>query len=211
MTSKPKKHADPIQAQARRDQVLTAAEDCFARRGYHGAGMAEISKTAGMSAGHIYNYFTSKEAIIEAIIAKDMAEMFSVFDQLKATEGDLVDVMLQGSENGVLKHLDANRGALQLEMLSEAARNSKVAQLLQQQDQQGRDRLRDILTSERSLIKDIPEAEMASRIGVIFSLFSSIAIRKLLEPELTPEQLLLAMKPALKAMLLPFDQPVTAE
>jgi len=104
MNIKQKKHADPILAQARRDQVLTAAEDCFARRGYHGAGMAEISKTAGMSAGHIYNYFASKEAIIEAIIAKDMEELFSIFDQLEAAEGELVQVMLDSANEGVLKH-----------------------------------------------------------------------------------------------------------
>lgn len=204
MNIKQKKHADPILAQARRDQVLTAAEDCFARRGYHGAGMAEISKTAGMSAGHIYNYFASKEAIIEAIIAKDMEELFSIFDQLEAAEGELVQVMLDGANEGVLKHLDAGRNALQLEMLAEAARNDKVALLLKQKDDIARARMRDILTSERSLIKDISPAEMDSRIGVIFTLFSGISIRRLLEPDLTAEQVLLAMKPALRAMLLPF-------
>jgi len=38
-----------------------------------------------MSAGHIYNYFESKEAIIESIIEKDMEEMFSIFQSLKIT------------------------------------------------------------------------------------------------------------------------------
>jgi len=204
MNVKQKKHADPFLAQARREQVLTAAEDCFARRGYHGAGMAEISKTAGMSAGHIYNYFASKEAIIEAIIAKDMEELFSIFAQLEAAEGELVQVMLDGAKDGVLQHLDAGRSALQLEMLAEAARNDKFAYLLKQKDDIARARLRDILTSERSLIKDISTEEMDSRIGVIFTLFSGISIRRLLEPDLTAEQVLLAMKPALRAMLLPF-------
>ena len=79
MSTKAKRHIDPALAQARREQVLSAASECFKRKGYHGAGMAEISRTAGMSAGHIYNYFESKEAIIESIIAKDMEEMFSIF------------------------------------------------------------------------------------------------------------------------------------
>ena len=68
---KTKRHTDPALAQARREQVLCAAADCFRRKGYHGAGMAEISRTAGMSAGHIYNYFESKEAIIESIFYKN--------------------------------------------------------------------------------------------------------------------------------------------
>ena len=77
--AKTKRHSDPALAEARRNQVLCAAADCFRRKGYHGAGMAEISKTAGMSAGHIYNYFASKEAIIESIVERDMEEMFSIF------------------------------------------------------------------------------------------------------------------------------------
>ena len=81
MTQKTKRHSDPALAEARRNQVLCAAADCFRRKGYHGAGMAEISKTAGMSAGHIYNNFTNKEAIIEAIIQRNMEEMFSKFQQ----------------------------------------------------------------------------------------------------------------------------------
>ena len=37
----------------RRNQVLDAAAICFRNHGFHGASMAQISKTAGMSPGHI--------------------------------------------------------------------------------------------------------------------------------------------------------------
>ena len=57
MKPKAKRQTDPAIALARREQILTAAAECFRRKGYHGAGMAEISNTAGMSAGHIYNYW----------------------------------------------------------------------------------------------------------------------------------------------------------
>lgn len=62
----------------------------------------------------------------------------------------------------------------------------------------------DILTNERSLIKDITAQEMDSRVGVIFTLFSGISIRRRLEHDLTAEQMLLAMTPALRTMLMPF-------
>ena len=64
--------------------------------------------------------------------------------------------------------------------------------------------MRDILTKERSLIKDITAQEMDSRVGAIFTLFSGISIRRRLELDLTAEQMLLAMKPALRTMLMPF-------
>ena len=113
--------------------------------------------------------------------------------------GDLMHVAAVQFDNpSVTIQFDSNN------KLAEAARNDKFALLLKQKDDIARARMRDILTSERSLIKDISPAEMDSRIGIIFTLFSGISIRRLLEPDLTAEQVLLAMKPALRAMLLPF-------
>ena len=112
MNTKTKRKTDPALAQARREQILEAAADCFKRKGYHGAGMAEISKTAGMSAGHIYNYFASKEAIIESIIERDMEEMFSIFQEFEDQPGSLVTVLLEGLDHGVERHTDVNQGAL---------------------------------------------------------------------------------------------------
>ena len=63
-------HVPTDRAQARRQQVLTAAAECFRRRGFHGASMAEIAKTAGMSAGHIYNLFENKDDVIAAIVER---------------------------------------------------------------------------------------------------------------------------------------------
>ncbi|MFN6972711.1 MAG: TetR/AcrR family transcriptional regulator, partial [Rheinheimera sp.] len=120
MTIKVKKHQDPALAQARREQVLAAAADCFRRRGYHGAGMAEISKTAGMSPGHIYNYFDGKEAIIAGIIEQNMADLFSLLAGFAESDGDLLQAMVDGADYGVEKNLNPAYAALQLEMLSEA-------------------------------------------------------------------------------------------
>jgi AcrR family transcriptional regulator len=199
-----KRHTDPALAEARRNQVLTAAADCFRRKGYHGAGMAEISKTAGMSAGHIYNYFDSKEAIIEAIIQRDMEEMFSVFQQFEDQPGELLDIMLEGSEQGVDRHMDREQGALELEMLAEAARNQKVAFLLQQSDTHARARMRRLLTGERSLVKDSTDKELDGRINVLFALFGGLTLRRTLYPELQRDTILLALKPVIRTLLLPF-------
>lgn len=203
MNSKTRKQ-DPQLALSRRLQVLDAASDCFRRRGYHGAGMAEISKTAGMSPGHIYNYFASKDAIIEAIIQRDMEEMFSVFNGFLQAEGPLMNVMLDGCDHGVEKHLDAEAGALELEMLSEAARNDKVASLLQATDTEARRLMKQLLRREGSLVRDLPDAELDSRICVMFSLFGGLMIRRVLNPQLDRDTVLLALKPVIRTLLTPF-------
>ncbi|MEL6320482.1 MAG: helix-turn-helix domain-containing protein [Cyanobacteria bacterium J06626_14] len=53
--------------QARRDHILQAAIRCFCRLGYHGTTMRDIFAEAELSAGAVYNYFQSKEEIIQAV------------------------------------------------------------------------------------------------------------------------------------------------
>jgi AcrR family transcriptional regulator len=202
---KTKRHTDPALAQARREQVLSAAADCFRRKGYHGAGMAEISRTAGMSAGHIYNYFDSKEAIIESIIEKDMEEMFSIFQQFEDHPSDVLTALLDGLNIGVQRHMDTGSCVVDLDMMAEAGRNHKVATLLRDADAQARNRMRQLLTSERSLLKDHSEQELESRINVIFSVMAGLLLRKVLYPELTEETVLIALRPAMKTLLMPFE------
>ena len=202
---KTKRQTDPAIAKARRDQVLTAAAECFRRKGFHAAGMAEISRKAGMSAGHIYNYFESKEAIIESIIEKDMEEMFSIFEHFEGQPEDTLTVLLNGLNIGVQRHMDTGECAVDLEMLAEAGRNVKVAKLLRDADTQARNRMRQLLISERSVIKDIDEVELESRINVIFSVMAGLLLRKVLYPELTEETVLIALRPAMKTLLMPFE------
>jgi TetR/AcrR family transcriptional regulator, repressor for uid operon len=52
---------------ARRDQILEAAETCFARQGFHQTTIQDVIRESGLSAGCIYTHFASKEDLIQAI------------------------------------------------------------------------------------------------------------------------------------------------
>ena len=158
-----------------------------------------------MSAGHIYNYFASKEAIIESIIERDMEEMFSIFQQFESQPGDLVSVLLDGLDHGVERHTDMNQGRLDLEMLAEAARNEKVAILLRESDTHAREKMRSLLIGERSSIKAANTAEINSRIEVMFALMGGLVLRKILNPNIDKKTLLIALRPAMEALLTPFE------
>jgi AcrR family transcriptional regulator len=54
--------------QARRKQILEAAEKVFAARGIDRARMDDIVEEAGLSKGTLYWYFKSKDALIRALI-----------------------------------------------------------------------------------------------------------------------------------------------
>ncbi len=48
--------------------IMQAALELFAHQGYSGTSISAIAKEAGVSKGLIYNYYPSKEALLEAII-----------------------------------------------------------------------------------------------------------------------------------------------
>ncbi|MDX6593684.1 MAG: hypothetical protein QOJ13_2880 [Gaiellales bacterium] len=52
----------------RRTAILTAARHVFARRGFHGAGTAEIAREAGCSEPMLYKHFASKQALFAATL-----------------------------------------------------------------------------------------------------------------------------------------------
>jgi len=55
------------QASARREQIIMAAVSCFADKGFHKTTMQEICKAARLSPGAVYNYYESKDEIIQEI------------------------------------------------------------------------------------------------------------------------------------------------
>ncbi len=54
-------------SEERREQILDAATNVFARQGFHKARMDDIVQEAGLSKGAVYWYFESKDEIIDEI------------------------------------------------------------------------------------------------------------------------------------------------
>jgi len=65
----------------RRQQIIEAAFRCFARKGFHQTTMRDIYAEAGLSAGAIYHYFTSKDEIIKASFIFDYQRGLPLFQQ----------------------------------------------------------------------------------------------------------------------------------
>jgi len=195
---KAKRHHDPELAQQRREQVLNAAAECFRRSGYHGAAMAEVARTAGMSPGHIYNYFAGKEEIIQALVARDVEEMFSMLGEMQARGGELIDAMIDGIDFGLDKSLDPDRAALELEMLAEGARNPKVAAILREADERARARFREMLTGPRGGWRGLDAREVDARIEVVSAMFNGLLACGLINPALDRDAVLSVMRRVLR-------------
>ncbi len=55
---------------ARREAILAAAQDVFARKGFDGATIAEIARAAGVASGTVYLYYESKIDLFAALNAR---------------------------------------------------------------------------------------------------------------------------------------------
>jgi AcrR family transcriptional regulator len=65
--------------EARRD-ILLAAADVFARRGYVASTLSEIAQAAGFAAPSLYRYFESKEEIFRSLVELMKADLQATFD-----------------------------------------------------------------------------------------------------------------------------------
>ncbi len=56
--------------QSRRDQILAAAAELFARHGFHGVGIDDIGAAVGISGPALYRHFRSKDAMLGEMLTQ---------------------------------------------------------------------------------------------------------------------------------------------
>ncbi len=114
----------PIQPD-HRTRILEAARRCFVRSGFHRATMQDIAAEAGMSAGNIYRYFASKDAIAESLCERDRAEISRSFASLEHSPDPLAAFIAIGEKH--LVNEPRENAIFALDLWGEAARNPRIA------------------------------------------------------------------------------------
>lgn len=83
-----------------RQKILDAALEVFAKQGYHSATVDAIAKTAGISKGLIYNYFKSKEDVLQELMIGMMEALMCEYMPLKPekkfTKNDIINFINVG-------------------------------------------------------------------------------------------------------------------
>jgi AcrR family transcriptional regulator len=185
MTATHDQATDTSRADARRTQIRTAAADCFRQHGFHGTSIAQISKTAGMSTGHIYHYFENKEEIIADIVAQDLERLLTLTAELRAAS-DVKAAMIERAVEGVRANLDSSTAGLQMEIIAEAARNPHIAGIVRAADKQCRDSLAETIRATRRQAAGHEDnaATLAGMVEAISAMFEGLRIRAIRNPDI---------------------------
>lgn len=186
-------------AEAQCTRILDAAQKCFVDQGFHAASMASIAETAGISAGLIYRYFDSKDAIVLAIIERELHERRARIAELHTPldlAARLVDTFRE-LRSGAPQSFNA---ALYLEMSAEATRVPGIATAIKAADKLTRGDFQAWLArkpAEGGLGLDRKEAE--ARALLMQLLVEGMAVRAAREPGLEPARLRHALARFLEA------------
>jgi AcrR family transcriptional regulator len=117
---------------ARREHILDAAEQCFARAGFHRTTMHDICKEASVSPGAVYVYFDSKEALIAGIAERDRAEFGERLAAL-ANASDFLQALKELGEHYFV-HEPAYKRRMCVEIGLESTRNERVGAIFREVD-----------------------------------------------------------------------------
>jgi AcrR family transcriptional regulator len=201
MSAKSALPSDTPRAEVRREQIRVAAAECFRLHGFHGTSIAQISKVAGMSPGHIYHYFANKEAIIAEIVAQDLHRVLTLIAEMSSAD-DVLDAMLARAAEGVAEHLDSVTAALRLEIVAEAARNPGIAEIVRSADRRSRAGLTEAVRRVRRAggHQDSEDA-LAGRVEVIVAMFEGLQIRSVRNPGLDRDAVAQVFQQVLRDLL----------
>jgi len=183
----------------RRARILAAAEAAFVRHGFRAATMHDVAEEAGMSAGNLYRYFASKEALVEDLCRCDRDVRMAEFEQL-ATGGDFSDAVTTMIGDRLLREPRA-KACLAMEIWAEATRNARVGEILRAFDAATLETLRERLDFAKARGEASATIDSGAVARIIFTLVSGLFKRLALEPDFEPRRESAAANAILRALL----------
>ena len=176
---------DPVRHAGKRQEILDAAARCIARDGYRGSSTAGICKEAGISPGHLYHYFESKEEILNALTAAGLerfAERFAEMMQNDDAIGALVAEI--GRHKGKKRDPQARAmSRMVLEMLVEAGRNPAIARIVRENSAMLRAHLMDFIESGQVRGQIDPGLDAKLAAGMILSVIDGMRTLTIRDPD----------------------------
>jgi len=165
---------------ARKTAILEAAAACFASSGFHQATMQDIATEASLSAGAIYRYFPSKEAIIEAMTEEARRRNLALIEAAKeqrATQQVLDE--LARAFFGMLE--SPEMCAIDIELWAEALRNPRILEIIRRSFDSVREPFTEIVRGAQERGEINPSLDPDAVVRVMISFFHGLLLQKALD------------------------------
>jgi AcrR family transcriptional regulator len=168
----------------RRAEILSAAQRCFVRSGFHGASMQEICAEAAMSPGNLYRYFASKEALVAGIAERDRAEVAQQFAKVDLAHGFFA--VLEGLAHYHFAEKPAEQVLLCTEVMAEARRNAEIARIFAGFDTDVKQWLVDLLRSGSERGDIAGGVDFDGVVTMLMIIADGVWWRRALDPDFDP-------------------------
>jgi len=186
----------------RRRQILDAALHCFSKQGFHRTTMKDIVKVSGLSAGAIYNYFSAKGDIVDAIAQERHASENALLAAASAGSDKPLDLQglaraffgsFAGTENRESRRVG-------VEVWAEALRNPDVLKIVRRGVDEPRRLLARIIgeCQERDELPSKIDPDGFAR--VLIAIFQGFVLQQAWDPETDGEEYLAAVDVLLSAL-----------
>ncbi|HEV2369247.1 MAG TPA: helix-turn-helix domain-containing protein [Acidimicrobiales bacterium] len=117
-----------VTAAETRHQLLSAAADVFADKGYEGARVSEIARSAQLTTGAIYAHYPTKADLLLEALRSHGAEAVAHLLSQGAAQGSLLEAL--GRVGSELPRRSARKGRLLLEAVVAGRRDRRVREVL---------------------------------------------------------------------------------
>jgi TetR/AcrR family transcriptional regulator, cholesterol catabolism regulator len=86
MTQRTPRRDTSARGQQRRDSILEASAELFAKQGFQKTTVRDIADSTGLLSGSLYYYFESKEDIADALLARLLAHLWPRYEKVVDSE-----------------------------------------------------------------------------------------------------------------------------
>lgn len=175
-------HSQIVQDHHRR--ILDAAWRCFVRAGFHRATMQDVAAEASMSAGNIYRYFPSKDAIVSGICERDRAALASCFASLES-DADPLGAFMAIARLHLVEEPREN-AIFTLDLWAEAARNPHVSAICDAFEVDIRDWIGRFVARLKAHGDAHPDLDVSALVDLLVSIADGLLARRARDPRFNP-------------------------
>lgn len=193
----------PDTQRARRENILDAALQCFARGGFHATTMQHICKEASVSPGAVYVYFASKEDLIAGLCERDRNEFAERFAHV-ADAPDFLEA-LRGIGEHYFVDESPDRQRFVIEMGVESTRNPRIAEIFMKVDRFCCDSFQSLFQRLKDEGRINPRVDVPTLAKVFNVIGDGMFWRRAIEPNFNAREVLPVITELVGTLLNPVD------